>query len=120
MGSLLVHITHGPDAPTRAALGFLVARAALEAGHDVSLFLAGDAAVLVRAAEMSEVEGLGTGKLAETLPAVVKGGGKIYVSGMSAKARGVEESDLETTGAQFALPPKLVELTFACDRVLTY
>ena len=25
MGSLLVHITHGPEAPTRAALGCLVA-----------------------------------------------------------------------------------------------
>jgi predicted peroxiredoxin len=120
MGSLLVHITHGPDAPTRAALGFLVARAALEAGHDVSLFLAGDAAVLVRAAEMNEVEGLGTGKLAEHVPAVVEAGGKIYVSGMSAKARGMDESDLEATKAEFAMPPKLVELTFGSDRVLTY
>ena len=25
MGKLLVHITHGPEAPTRAALGLLVA-----------------------------------------------------------------------------------------------
>ena len=120
MGSLLVHITSGPDAPTRAALGFLVARAALDAGHEVSIFLAGDAAVLVRDEEIGAVEGRGTGALSEHVPAVVEAGAKIFVSGMSAKARGMDEDDLTVANAQFAMPAKLVELTFACDRVLTY
>jgi predicted peroxiredoxin len=43
MSSILVHATHGPESPTRAALALLVARAALTEGHQVSLFLAGDA-----------------------------------------------------------------------------
>lgn len=43
MGSLLVHVTHGPEAPTRAALAVLVAKSAVDAGHDVALFFAGDA-----------------------------------------------------------------------------
>ena len=43
MASILVHITSGPEHPTRAALGFLVAKAAIEEGHSVNLFLAGDA-----------------------------------------------------------------------------
>jgi uncharacterized protein len=120
MSSLLVHITHGPESPTRAALGFLVAKAAVQAGHDVSVFLAGDAAQLIRPGVIDTLQGLGTGPLAETVPAVAEGGGTIYVSGMSAKARGVTEGDLERTGAQFAMPDKLVELTFGCDRVLTY
>ena len=120
MGSLLVHITHGPESPTRAALGFLVARAAVQAGHDVSIFLAGDAAQLVRKDVIATLQGLGTGPLSETVPAVVEGGAQIFVSGMSAKARGVAEADLGTTRASFAMPDKLVELTFACDRVLTY
>ena len=120
MGSLLVHITHGPESPTRAALGFLVARAAVQAGHEVSVFLAGDATQLIRSEVIDTLQGLGTGPLAETVPAVAGGGGSIYVSGMSAKARGVSEEDLQRTGAQFAMPDKLVELTFACDRVLTY
>ena len=47
MATLLVHITHGPESPTRVALGFLVARTALDEGHEVSLFLAGDAAHIV-------------------------------------------------------------------------
>lgn len=120
MGSLLVHITHGPEAPTRAALGFLVARAAVQAGHEVSLFLAGDAAQLIREDVIATLQGLGTGPLAETVPAVVEGGASIYVSGMSAKARGVTQEHLAATGAQFAMPDKLVELTFRCDRVLAY
>jgi predicted peroxiredoxin len=37
MAKILVHITQGPEHPTRAALGFLVAKAALDEGHDVSL-----------------------------------------------------------------------------------
>ncbi|MFW6078369.1 MAG: DsrE family protein [Gemmatimonadota bacterium] len=32
----------GPEHPTRAALGFAVAAAAGEQGHEVSVFLAGD------------------------------------------------------------------------------
>ena len=46
--SILVHITHGPENPTRAALGFAVAAAAAEQGHEVTVFLAGDAVQLAR------------------------------------------------------------------------
>ena len=42
MGLLLIHITHGPEAPTRAALGLLVAGAAIDEGHEVNVFMAGD------------------------------------------------------------------------------
>ena len=120
MGSLLVHITHGPEAPTRAALGFTVAKAAVEAGHDVTIFCAGDAAYLVKDEVVAGLTGIGTGALAETLPALVESGAAIYVSGGSAKARGVTYDDIEGKGIEFAGPPKLVELTFAVDRVLCY
>ena len=120
MGKLLVHITHGPEAPTRAALGLLVTRAAIEEGHEVSVFLAGDAVQLIRGQVLEALTGLGTGSLSESFKAVVDGGGRFYVSGMSSKARGVGEADLADKPAEFALPKKLVELTFEADRVLTY
>ena len=69
----LIHVTHGPEDPTRAALAFLVAKSALEEGHTVTLFLAGNAVLLLRDADMSKVEGLGTGKLKEHYEAIVKG-----------------------------------------------
>ena len=43
MAKILVHVTNGPENPTRAALAFLVAKSAIDEGHSVSMFLAGDA-----------------------------------------------------------------------------
>lgn len=120
MGKLLVHVTHGTEAPTRAALALLVAKAALDEGHEVHVFLAGDAVALVRDAVLDSLSGLGTGSLRESWDAVAAGGGQFYVSGMSSKARGVTEADLAGKPAQMAMPARLVQLTFECDRVLTY
>ncbi len=120
MGSLLVHVTHGPDAPTRAALACLVAKAAVESGHEVKMFFAGDAALLMKDEIIGSLHGIGTGALADSIPALVEAGVPIFVSGMSAKSRGVGEADLDGKGATFAMPDKLVELVFAADRVLSY
>jgi predicted peroxiredoxin len=120
VGKLLVHVTHGPEHPTRAALGFLVARAALEEGHEVSLFLAGDAVQLIRDAVLDSLRGLGTGSLRESFDAIVAGGGRFYLSGMSSQARGVSPADLEGKPAGMAMPKVLVQLAFEHDRVLTY
>jgi uncharacterized protein len=120
MGKLLVHVTHGSEAQTRAALAFLVAKAAVDAGHDVTMFLAGDAAPLVKDEIIASLRGIGTGELGQAFPALVEAGVPIYVSGMSAKGRGVTEKDLEGKNASFAMPAKLVELAFEADRVLTY
>ena len=120
MGKLLVHITCGPEAPTRAALGLLVAKAGVEAGHEVSVFLAGDAVQLIRDPVLDSLSGLGTGSLRESFDALVGGGGRLYVSGMSSKARGVTADDLADKPAEMAMPDRLIQLTFEADRTLTY
>ena len=71
MARILVHVTHGPEDPTRAALGFLVAKAATEEGHEVTMFLAGDAVQLLRDSVLDSLNGLGTGSLRESYDAVV-------------------------------------------------
>ena len=120
MAKILVNVTHGPEHPTRAALGFLVAKAAVDEGHDVTLFLAGDAVQLLRDAVLDSLAGLGTGSLRESYDALAAGGARFYLSGMSSKARGVEEPDLEGKPAELAMPNKLVQLAVESDRVLTY
>ncbi len=120
MATILVHITHGPEHPTRAALGFLVAKAATDEGHDVSLFLAGDAVQLVGDAVLDNLAGLGTGRLRESYDAVVAGGGRFYLSRMSSQARDVSEADLEGKPAELVMPNVLVQLALEPDRVLTY
>ena len=92
MAQFLVHITHGPEQPTRAALGFLVAKAAIDEGHEASLFLAGDAVQLIREPVLDSLQGLGTGSLRENFDAIVSGGGRFFLSGMSSKARGSDRS----------------------------
>jgi predicted peroxiredoxin len=120
MAKLLVHLTTGPENPTKAALGFLVAKAAVEDGHEVSLFLAGDSVQLLRDSVLDSLVGLGTGSLRESYDAVVASGARIYASGMSSKARGVGEPELEGKPVELALPNRLVELALESDRVLTY
>ena len=117
---ILVHITHGPEHPTRAALGFLIAKTAIEEGHTVSLFLAGDAVQLMRDAVLDNLTGLGTGKLREHYDAIVKGGGKFYLSGMSSKGRGLTEADLKGKPAVFSPPNVLLKLSLEHDRMFTY
>ena len=120
MAKILVHITHGPEHPTRAALGFLVAKVAIEEGHSVTLFLAGDAVQLVRDGALNNVSGLGTGKLRESYDAIVASGAKIYLSGMSAKSRGLSQTELEGKPVEFAMPNVLVQLAVEHDRMFTY
>ena len=44
----------------------------------------------------------------------------IFVSGMSAKARGYDETLLDGYKAEFAMPDKLVEESIKSDSVLCY
>ncbi len=95
----------------------LVARTAVSEGHDVSVFLAGDAVQLLRAETAAATHGVGTGSFEEHLEALRETDVSIYASGMSSKARGV---DLANAGAEPAQPQKLVELATSADTTLTY
>ncbi|GAB3254306.1 hypothetical protein GCM10027347_14670 [Larkinella harenae] len=115
----LIHVTQSED-HTRAALAFLVAKTALEEGHTVNLFLAGDGVKLLQDQVLNQVSGLGTGQLREHYDAIVKGNGRFYLSGNSAKARSMTEEDLKNKPAEFALPTVLVRLATESDKVFTY
>lgn len=120
VAKLLIHVTCGPENPTKAVLGFLVAKAALEEGHGVSMFLAADGVQLLRDPVLDSLTGLGTGSLRDSFDAAVAGGARLYVSGMSSTARGVGETDLEGKPAEMAMPSRLVQLAVEADRVITY
>jgi predicted peroxiredoxin len=116
MAAILVHIATGPENPTRAALGLLIARTASEEEHDVQVFLAGDAVQLVRPETADAAQGIGTGSVAEHLEALHGAGVPIFLSGMSSKARGIEGGE----GLELAPPQKLVELATWAETTLTY
>jgi predicted peroxiredoxin len=120
MANILVHITCGPEQPTRAALGFFVARAVIEEGHSVTVFLAGDAVQLLRDSVLDGLSGLGTGSLREHYDKVIAGGGRLFVSAASSKARGLLESELAGKPYEFGNPNALVRLMVEHDRVISY
>ena len=115
---MLVHLATGPEHPTRAALALLVARTAAAEGHEVRLFLAGDAVQLARPETADAVHGIGTGSLGEHWSALAGAGVPVFLSGMSSKARGIDATKRE--GVELAPPEKLVELAVWAETTLTY
>jgi predicted peroxiredoxin len=93
-----------------------VARTAVDEGHEVQVFIAGDGVQLVREETAAAAQGIGTGSVAEHLEALRGAGVTVYLSGMSSKARGIEGGK----GYELATPQKLVELAVWSETTLVY
>jgi len=76
---ILVKSAWGSDDPTKAAFGFLHANALAEAGHDVQIFILGEAVSLMRDPVANAVVPVGWPPLAETLKATIAHGIPIHV-----------------------------------------
>ncbi|MDT3428407.1 putative peroxiredoxin [Paenibacillus forsythiae] len=122
MAKILIHLTHGPEAPTQADRAFLIAKTAIQEGHSVSMFLAGSAVQLLRDDILDSVIGVGDGvtTVRESYDAIIGGGGMIYLSRISCGARGMTEKELSGKQIELAEPNVLVRLTVDHDRVITY
>lgn len=119
MAKLLVHLATGPEHPTRAALALLVARSAVAEGHEVQLFLAGDAVQLARPETAEATHGIGTGSFSEHWSALAEAGVPVFLSGMSSKARALDPAAAQGE-VELAQPQRLVELALWADATLTY
>lgn len=82
----------------------------------MQVFLAGDGVHLVREATAAGANGIGTGSVAEHLGVLKRAGVPVFLSGMSSKARGIDDS----AGYELAPPQKLVELAVWAETALTY
>ena len=120
MSKFLIHIHSGPELKNKATLGMLVALTAFKKGDEVNIFLAADGTHLLNIKSEGEVVGQGTGDLKNHLEELKKNNIKLYVSGMSAKARGYDESLLNGFNAEFSMPDKLLALSIESDTVLCY
>src|SRR5271166_168640 len=109
----------GSDDPTRAAFPFLHGLALAEAGHEVQIFLLGEAVGLMRKAEAEAVVAVGWPPLAGTMEKVAARHIQIYACGACSRARSVGESDLSQWGAKFGSPTIFVSLVEWADRIIT-
>ena len=120
MPKVLVHIHSDLESKNKVTLGLMVALAAKKLGHQVTVFLAGDGVHILGCKSSGEIVGQGTGDLYEHLENLKNTDALIFVSGMSAKARGYDETLLDGYKAEFAMPDKLVEESIKADSVLCY
>ena len=109
----------GSDDPTKAAFPFLHGLALSEAGHDVQIFLLGEAVSLMRKSVAEAVVPVGWPPLAGTLEKVVTRNIQIYACGACSRARGVTEVDLTQYRAKYGSPTIFVSLVEWADRVIT-
>lgn len=120
MAKLLIHIHSHTDMANKVTLGLLVAVNGIENGHEVELFLAADGVHVLACNAEGEIVGTGTGDAKAHLDVLKASNVSIMVSGMSAKARGYDESLLDGYNASFAMPDALIDASLAADSVLCY
>src|SRR4029077_13021601 len=96
---ILMKRAWGSDDPTKAAFPFLHGHALAEAGHDVQIFLLGEAVSLMRKSVASSVVPVGWPPLADVLAKVAEKKISIYACSACSRARGVTEADLSNYGA---------------------
>ena len=109
----------GSDDPTKAAFPFSHGLALSEAGHEVQIYLLGEAVVLMRKVVAEAVMPVGWPAVGEFLSKLKAKGVQIYACGACSRARGVTEADLTNYGAKFGSPPVLVSLIEWADHIIT-
>src|SRR5258708_35426847 len=95
----------GSDDPTKAAFPFSHGLALSEAGHDVQIYLLGEAVSLMRQAVANSVTPVGWPPNVESLAKLAAKKVPIYACGACSRARGVPEGGLATFGAKFGNHP---------------
>lgn len=116
---ILMKSAWGSDDPTKAGFPFSHGLALSEAGHEVQIFLLGEAVVLMRKAVANAVTPVGWPPVGETLDKLAARHVPIYACGACSRARGVTEADLSNFGAKFGSPPIFVSLIEWADLVIT-
>ena len=116
---ILMKSAWGSDDPTKAAFPFLHGDALSEAGHEVQIFLLGEAVSLMRKSVANAVVPVGWAPLSEVLSKIVTKKIPIYACGACSRARGITEADLGEYGAKFGNPKIFVSLIEWADKVIT-
>ena len=116
---ILMKCAWGSDDPTKAAFPFSHGLALSEAGHEVQIYLLGEAVVLMRKVVADAVTPVGWPAVGEFLSKLKARNVPIYACGACSRSRGVTEADLASYGAKFGSPPVFVSLVEWADHIIT-
>ncbi|MFA9460216.1 DsrE family protein [Thiohalorhabdus methylotrophus] len=96
---VVVSVTHGTDDPTQATLGVLAAKAAADQGHEVTVWLQGEGAVLANKNVYPHVQGVNMPAMKDAMEALVDKGVPVWVCKACGVARDVGESNWVATAS---------------------
>ncbi len=116
---ILLKSAWGSDDPTKAAFPFLHGDALSGAGHEVQIFLLGEAVSLMRKSVANSIVPVGWPPLSEVLSKIVTKKIQIYACGACSRARSVTDADLTEYGAKFGNPKIFVSLVEWADKIIT-
>ena len=86
---VIVSVTSGTEDPTRATLGILAAKQAMDQGHEVTVWLQGEGAVLANKRVYPTVVGVNMPPLKDAMEALVAAGVPMWVCKACGEARDV-------------------------------
>ncbi len=109
MAKIFMKSSWGSDDPTRAAMVFGHANALAGAGHEVRIFLLGEATVLARPVVRENVLPMGWPSVAEQWNESIGHGIRIECCGACSRSRGVTEKEIFDSGARIGSPDTFVE-----------
>jgi sulfur relay (sulfurtransferase) complex TusBCD TusD component (DsrE family) len=115
---VMMRSSWGTDDPSRGSFVFAHALALADAGHEVQIFLTGDATYLMRKVTTDAVTPIGWPALSELREKIVAKHIPVFSCGACSRARGVSESDLATWNAKYGNPTIFVSLVEWSDRIL--
>ena len=119
MAKIFMKSSWGSDDPTRAAMVLGHAGALAGAGHEVRIFLLGEAVCLARPVVRENLKPVGWPSVAEQWDEAIELGIRIECCGACSRARGVTEEDMAKAGAQPGNPDTFVDDVEWSDKIIT-
>jgi len=116
---IMIKSAWGSDDPIKAAFPFLHGDALSGAGHEVQIFLLGEAVSLMRKSVGNSIVPVGWPPLSEVLSKIVTKKIQIYACGACSRARSVTDADLTEYSAKFGNPKIFVSLVEWADKIIT-
>lgn len=109
MAKIFMKSSWGSDNPTNAEMVFGHGNALASAGHEVRIFLLGEAVTLTRAVVRENLMPVGWPSVAEQWSESIELGIRIEICGACSRARGVTNKEIVDAGAILGTPESFVE-----------
>lgn len=117
---LVFMVTHGPEAPERATIPFVMATAAQASDVEVVMGFQADGVMLVKKGVAESIEAPAFPPLKVLMDAYIEAGGELLACGPCVKSRGINPETDFVAGAKVVNAATFVKECTEATNVLTY